>query len=298
MSAVELRHAAQPTVHPLQEYVLSLESESRWQPRIFDRWHLGQWVYPRTIVGRRDGLTDAQLLWIELFLMSRGAYLILLTDKVDSIVERVDQDDDSYLRHDDVATCVGNFYEAWYRSILPGIVTDLPNADPEFLVKSAMRTHFSYCGMADAPKRVIGNTFEPDAILVGDELGKPNPPEATHQVPFAAYGGASGHVLMSALLATRLTRRIALVNSLTPEGEVEDFHHLRETYPRARFVALGNEARARMLSAFGAETFSSVPHPQYVRRFRYGQLFRYAASLEVAVFNKTPVDMRKVWEDA
>ena len=76
-SGVELLHKGPPVLHPLDEYVVPLlhYRPFRGEHVVCDRWHWGEGVYPQ-VFPRSTQFDDAVRYYTELFLMSRGAYVV------------------------------------------------------------------------------------------------------------------------------------------------------------------------------------------------------------------------------
>lgn len=283
----EVWHRGAPTRHPLQEYVLEME---RFLPRrlVVDRWHVGQYVYPRLYPDGRVPLSREELLWIDLFLLSRGGYLVRAYDFHDAIAQRVAADPDSYLQAEDAQTCLRLFQEAWNLSLLPSKLFRLGQTHPHEVLLTA-EVFYKMYGNHERWPYVIGNTYNPQLLLVGDRLGRPNPPDATHEVPFAPYAQSSGHYLMRALINWTRTdqRTTAIVNSLRPDGEPEQLLNLWRELGRPLVVALGRKAQKRVEKQLGETPFGTVPHPQWVRRFHHDKLAEYSLLIQAAAYRKT-----------
>lgn len=91
---VELIHKSAPEYSDgLEEYVRPLlEYEPGEEHIICDRWHLGELVWPEHF-GRESILTDEQRFYVELFLQSRGA-LVVLTRRARHEIEKAFRDAD------------------------------------------------------------------------------------------------------------------------------------------------------------------------------------------------------------
>lgn len=280
MPEAKVIHSSQPQSHPLQEYALSLEKE---HPRglVLDRWHLGQWVYPQIYPDGRDMLTPEQWLWIELFLLSRGATLTYLEYDFSELAQRVSADRDSYLKPEDVEACSKLFYLACNNSILPTM--SVRHGNPMDVARLSNKAWVNWTKYSLNTLRfpyAIGNMYEPDVLLVGDELGPVHPVGAKHRVPFAPYPDASGNFLMRALLEWKreVLGKIALINSKKPNGDEEDLWSLWVRLGRPQVVGLGAEADARLVEQ--SVPHGSLPHPQYVRRFHHHKVSEYSKAIK------------------
>lgn len=265
----EIIHSGKPEHHPLKEYVLSLENVD--EPKILDRWHLGEFVYPSLKFGR-DPLPPHQWLWIEMFLASRGAILVHMTDDPDRILGRVLEDDDSYLRPHEVHKCARLFHFAVEQSILDKVTISLDRADQA--VKSLSLAQ----DVRMDPPHMIGRPDTGGFLLVGDRLGNPNPADAPHKVPFAPYNQSSGRWLLGTLrtfLDQLEWRRLKIVNSWH-DGPV-DLESIVERYKPKRVVALGKQAHEAL--TIQEIPHATVHHPQYMRRFHHSQQEHYANAI-------------------
>lgn len=265
--------------------MLSLEQRPN-QNLILDRWHLGQRVYPQLYPKGRKVLSLEEFYWIDLFLLSRGAVLIHVTDDPQSIRDRVSADENSYLQPDDVAECVRLFSRAVLWSILPTWEVRTPFLSDSKLEEIANWAKSSAnVASLGLPTGVIGDVEECRYLLVGDQHGNTKPPEAAHAAPFAPYSHASGHYLMQALidLNWRDRAQIAITNSAPdiPLGSIWS----KLNYPSV--VALGTAASIR-LNDLGIE-HGRVPHPQWVRRFAHHRVEEYGTMIKMAAEEKRRV---------
>ena len=123
----------------------------------------------------------------------------------------------------------------------------------------------------------IGKPRNPKVVFLADQ------PNGIGSSNVVFWGSHSGQFLFSALGWTLDLRKIHVVNSKQANGETLTRDFFDELQPQ-KIVALGLAARARSPVAVDA----TVPHPQWVRRFRANQIRRYANVLYRAVDkNKT-----------
>ncbi len=286
-------HRGAPTAPPLIEYVLELEKNydpTRWH--VIDRWHVGQTIYPRLYPEGREALSDEEYLWIELALVSYGVYMVFTTGGVWEIRERVLGDEDSYLKPVDVEACIEMFSSAATSLFHPRTIVYAINADADpsatkagarlasMLRKNACTAEMTTAYDISNEYEITGFLNDPSTLLVGDQVGKPTPKEATHRLPFAPHSGTSGHYLMRTLTNLDVRSDVAIVNARDHEGTITNLHKLHRLLGKPNVVALGRKA-CDVLTAQGVE-HGGVPHPQWVRRFKHDMSERYGHMITIA----------------
>lgn len=122
------------------------------------------------------------------------------------------------------------------------------------------------------PHGYVGNPAAP-VLLVGDRGAKPN--GLTPDLPFFGVDQSSGY-LTKALEIGGVTD-FALVNSWSHRSK--NYTPIVRYFPRV--VALGGAAHRALLSQSVEHT--TIPHPQFWRRFRHSMLKEYGALLREAV---------------
>lgn len=270
---LESVHFDKPSQHPLAEYLRPVEAGPR--RAVFDRYHVGERVWP-AIFGRQSEYDAAMHLHVDLTLKSRGAVVVRPVRhwRNDAEIYRVLEDEP-----------IG--YEQWHEAdalfreelaksrlrVFPWCLChNTLDSRGAFILEAGKRSHQAR-KLAGITPRWIGSP-EPDLVLVGEQVGPGGQGEWT--LPFVPFRGTSGHFLLSELLhlTPEQQGRVAIVNALDPSDELEPLPELLEQFAvfrtgtiprRPRVVALGKTAD-KALTAQGVE-HSSVPHPQYVRRF-------------------------------
>lgn len=282
------RGAPLPGVHAVNEYVTPLYGYRPWTGRhiICDRWHVGEYVYPR-VYDRNTSMTPGVYLYTELFLASRGAVVVYVTPPVDVITRNLARRvaEGGPLGETPPLDVVSHHFSAAHKSSMLSTyrvsrafdareiackVVDLAESTAAFSTR--LSTYCTY----------VGSTH-PSVLLVGNTRG---PTYSDSSAPaFVPYSATSGNFLMEALAlyAPMPLNSLGIVNV----NDVDDIKPLL-TMSNLNIVALGNHA-AKHLTKLGA-TFGVVPHPQWWRRFLHHFSGEYAAAIGRAA--RECVDLR------
>lgn len=282
--AVELLHRGPPTAHPLVEYAQPLYDYRPDQGRhlIIDRWHVGELVYPR-ILNRSTQLDEPTLRYIELLLMSRGAMIVHLTQPTSELRRRVQVRGDDLI-HPEQLEDTRKLFEDVFRNIistsswrLDGVPTD---ANVDAIVDEARRAEMAAAALN--PFRTYVGSDYADVLLFGDVRGPGNvDPNAPAFVPYPA---TSGHYLLRSLGLVQAAsanqraqhgwRRIGIANAC----DVDDPGELWEAMGKPNVVTLGRSAETACRGN-GVPIARVALHPQFVRRFHYGDALAYGRYL-------------------
>lgn len=225
---------------------------------VADRWHWGEPVYGPIMRGN-DTLGLAGFRHVELYVKSRGAVVLLLTNDVKVLRDRINERGDQYVMASQVQEI-----QAGYEALIEKTgVPILRETDPTI---GALRTVIKF-GRALAsfvnPLRnftsYVGSPT-PDVLLVGERRnGDPNQPDKAAFVPRPT---TSGRFLIQAL-ERDFWNHVGLVNAY--EDNVADLVKVLE-YPKV--VALGRKAYDQLKNVWLVDC-GAVPHPQYIRRFHH-----------------------------
>lgn len=270
--SVEVWRAGPPKAHPIDEYLAPLISYRPGRRRhiICDRWHVGELVYPK--IFKRDTLmTPEMLLYVELFLKSRGAYLAYIQrDHVD-VIDTLTTRGDELVENDQAIPILLAFHRAYRASTLTKSTSHVSQPDlAEWLVAEAARAELkaqalnpytTYVGPADAQLLILGDVRGP---------GNPHPDGPA----FAPYASTSGAHLMRALFASLTPRRrFGIANAC----DVDSVADLLSTLRPEQVVTLGvNAFKATKLIT---PDIGAVAHPQFMRRFYHKHHAAYGLTL-------------------
>ena len=263
---LEYRHFDKPQAHPLDEYLRPIEEAP--VRAVFDRYHVGEAVWP-IIFKRPTEMDPVMHTYIELALKSRGAVLVHAQRPVHEIIHacKVDEEpvDEEQIR---LARVLFDTHLRTKKNnlgyVLPTYEWTLGDtARLDTIVKRAKAEATWVDDIHECSTRWVGDP-SPDLLLVGDQVG---PGSNGWTLPFVPYRNTSGHFLFGELMRhVPLLTRVAVINSNQPDGSPELVDKVWDRMSRPPIVALGNEARARLIRQ-GLGDVPSVPHPQYVRRF-------------------------------
>lgn len=288
-SDVTLFHRGPPQVHPLDEYVAPLLDYRPETGRhvVCDRWHVGETVYP-ALFDRHTDMTEDVLLYVEKFLQSRGALLVLCVAEPARLVDcALARDNQRDARTVTSALVSFNRY-ATSRTQLPVLTVDVSDPDgPD--VESAVDHVVALANDNDwhtdhlNPFTTYVGPGQPSLLLFGDRRG-PVSTELTHYGQWPAFvprSSTSGAWLFTTLLVEtlRVPAHRLLLNQVGVANacDVDDPYALWSALGKPETVALGVNAH-RELRAAGVE-YRRVSHPQYYRRFRHNERRAYFDAL-------------------
>lgn len=274
----EIRHAGPPTRSSVEEYESSLNGYDPldYKHLILDRFHVGEHVWPE-IFERSSDMDDVGMKrHVDMFLESRGAVVVYGERDVEFLLEELVENNEPLHPHD-----LGKALDLFDRARkFSGRSCPTWNYEVDGDEKLNAIIDFARCKAERAialwdlcgPGFVTGSLVPP-FLLVGDEQGpKKDTRVEPDKVPFAPFPSTSGAYLMRNLDPWRHTM---IVNSRDRDtGEPYDLKSIVSGLGDVKVVALGSladkvltEQRVRHVT---------VPHPQYWRRFHYGQNDQYA----------------------
>lgn len=277
-----------PTADGFTEYLVPLASYLPGSGKhvICDRWHIGELVYP-TIFGRQPVLDEAQFGYIDKFLKSRGAVLVPVNARTDTLLERVRARGSGETIHE-VTAGQKMLNAAVLESHLPGrfetVRTDLdtPLADQvDTILAAAALNEALYSNLAGFP--VYVGSGLPSLLILGDVRGVSRTDIPTAFAPLPSSSGAYLHRALAAS-GTGLLEAIGFAN-------VHEcaFVSLWEELGQPPTVVLGNLA-ARTTQQHGVSAVTSqwgfAPHPQFIRRFHHRAHAEYGAVLRRAALDR------------
>lgn len=235
--------------------------QSNQKHTIWDRFHLGEAVYP---VVKKDGravlkLEEQYMLEMALF---RFAPILILCDASNEYTDRVfDERGETFITKRQARLVKSLMMLHYHVSILPKLIF---NPEKEMLHVFLKRvTHLLHkVQLHERPLLTMGPR-DADTLLVGDQISRTA--QGKYQLPFLNPTGCSPY-LMRALMETG--GKFHLVNAHAYPTEAENVLHLRKVdkfVMPGRILALGEKAAATLKKTGLA--FRTVPHPQYWKRF-------------------------------
>lgn len=289
---VTLFHRGPPSAHPLDEYVAPLLDYRPGTGRhvVCDRWHVGETIYP-ALYGRWTDMTEDVKLYVELFLRSRGALVVLCHAPDEFIVECGIARGESEHTVAALVAASRQFVRYFGQTTLPTVpvnalddILDAPDDDLSIAEKIvALANDEDWFTEHLNPFTTYVGPPRPLLLLLGDRRG-PASTELTHYGQWPAFvprGSTSGSWLFTTLQARLLTvpaDGVLLGNvGLANACDVDDPRELWVALDRPEVVALGVNAHRALRSA--RVPYRRVPHPQYYRRFHHHQRREYLDQL-------------------
>ena len=292
-------HSGPPKLHPLDEYERPLFAYRPNQHHhiICDRWHIGELIYP-TVLSRQTQMDLGIFQHIELFLQSRGAIMLHITQPSDILYKRIVKRGDDLISPDQVALTRTLFYDMTkissllYNTFMPstrsGAQATQRTATHINQILSAAHTLERETRDLNSFVTYIGGA-NPFTLLLGDQRGSGtfalSQDQAEYHAPaFMPYSGTSGLYLMHALAPglNQLDDRIGIANA----NDVDDVNKLWHTLTYPEIITLGQHAHNHLLDL--RIPHRQAPHPQWVRRFQHNRADDYAAYIldnEVITWN-------------
>lgn len=293
-SNVELIHKGPPVLHPLDEYVTPLLGYRPFVGRhvVCDRWHWGENVYPQ-VFKRTTRFDDAVRYYTELFLMSRGAYVVHVSGPEDRTTRCIEHRGDDLVNVDSVVLMHSLFEDCERLSLNQFVRVDGYTVYDDSLRYMNIIERAGALGRAATKLRhfttYVGPPL-PKLLLLGDVRGKSTPPIDDLRPAFMPYPSTSGHYLF-----TYLTRRLNITQlqhvGVANACDVDDAEQLWETLGRPYTVTLGRRAD----KITGKWVNHSVPHPQFVRRFKNAHGAEYVRD----IIADSPIErMERTWSSS
>lgn len=265
--SVEELHRGVPERAVLDEYQLDVELYRPNQGRsiVADRWHWGEPVYGELYRGKSE-LGVAGMRFVELFLRSRGAITVLAEAPSSVILQRFEQRGEDYLKPEDVDRVLAHYGELYDLSATGVLRTELDGPVNDVVEQVLQHGDFWANLTADLePYQTYVGDRTPGVLLLGEERSDTSVSSLTAFRPDKIN---SAHYLLNALPGS-IWRSVGLANLF----EEPDLEGLLETLAQPPIIALGRRVSDE-LKKRGIE-HGSVPHPQWVKRFKHSEQAAY-----------------------
>lgn len=275
--SVEELHRGVPERHPLDEYQLDVEHyrPGQGQSIVADRWHWGEPVYGELYRGK-SVLGTSGFRYVELFLRSRGAITALVEAPASTILQRFTVRGEDYLQPQHVDQVLTHYGEIYERSTTAVERVELDG--PVDQVVKQLLTHGDFWSNLTAdlePFPTYIGDRTPGVLLLGEERSDTTVPSLTAFRPSKVN---SADYLLNALPES-LWKSVGLANLF----EEPNLDELLETLAQPRVVALGRKVSDE-LKKRGIE-HGSVPHPQWVKRFKHSEQLAYGQLIHDTMIN-------------
>lgn len=277
----------------LQQYAAQFETRCVTTDEdtiIADRWHYGERTYAPIYRAstNKDGyglLGKAGWRWIEMFLQSRGAYVIAATAAISTLEQRLSERGDDHvtsvqalqrvrLAYTDVWHSGIGYYDSSYLTEL-GEPTDAVAAR---FIRNAEGKSARAATLRDFPE-YIGVT-RPRALLVIDERNTKASMAVSTLLPYAPLENSSGEYMLDAL-SPEFVRGVGIINiNKFPAGAdgAQRLRKLMDVLGAPETVAVGKGAGTRLSEA--ALDFRRVPTPAQYKRDKEASPDKYRAMVE------------------
>lgn len=168
----DIEHFSKPELPPIEEYTQPLIQWDWQREAIFDRYHIGERVWPAAFE-RETTYTQVQHDYVEMLLKSRGAVMVHtqrnLNDVMEALVKHNEPLDPSKV--DQVAA---DFRIEMERSILPVLNWSLGNP-LEPIIMAARSVGANIGQVMDVTDRIIGEIVHPRALIIQDNRSQASP---------------------------------------------------------------------------------------------------------------------------
>ena len=253
---------------------------------VLDRFHLGEYVYPKLKNDGRLPLLPWQQSMIERVLLAKGAILIRTQLVRSDIVRTIEERGDDYIVPSEVATIEELFHEVTQHTILPTWTRNFNQPDPATIAD--LCTYYRYSIHRSYALRNYsgcGQLIRPDWILVGDCFADGTEAQ-DGKMAFTAPDKSSVHLHKTLEL---VTGEGYITNANKFEDDAENIYAIQrelETLGRTMYdtrrdsptvIALGSEADA-FLNRAGIN-HGKVNHPSWWRRFKHDHMAEFAIEL-------------------
>lgn len=248
---------SQPEGDPYVEYLEKLSNIKG--DVVFDRFCYGELVYGPVYRGK-SALAPWQVRNIELKLLTLNPCVIYCHDEIRRIKARFKRENETFAKEEHIKEMLTRYEQVMLDSRIP-VVSHRMEGKTDLTIGNALGDLVELIKKTE-PKRklktVIGNTFDPKLILVGETRNQ-RQPYASVQQPFDV-GPASDY------LFKRLEKVFTLDLTMILNQDSPELPRIKNLYPEATIIALGGIAH-KTLHDLKVDHLEA-PHPQYLSRFK------------------------------
>jgi len=239
----------------LRTLLIALDQE---QPVVFDRFHLGAWVYGPLLRNRVE-LTDDELTLLDRLMLSRDVRLILCLPGLDRARRNW-----AFNRKNELFSDAEIFKKSYqkFASLKRRYINKKPRVVPwSWHVIHAFLTEFQE--LPALPAGVVGS-LKGRYLFIGEQAMTGYP-----DLPFMTPENSSGFLNRALREAGFNERDLILANALNAEGDSnrELIYHLVSSLRPLKVIALGKVAYDLVRDVAPMRLVRHVPHPQYMKRF-------------------------------
>lgn len=166
-TGAKVTHFSKPAKEPVFEYTDPLIDHTSRSKQVFDRYHVGELVWP-TIFNRPTTFGPAQQTYVEMALQSRGAVIVKTTRDMDDLREHLIRDDEP-LDPEKAEFADGLFVQALAGTHGSPVLNWSLGKSTQFIIDTAIgRGSAMHTGVLDISPRIVGNTDCPALMVVCD----------------------------------------------------------------------------------------------------------------------------------
>ena len=273
----------------LKEYAINFDRDNIFdQVHLADRWHWGERTYaplkrPHTNTDGYGLLGKSGWRWVELFMQSRGMAQFVVHQPLDMVIRRVGARGDDFVNIDELSHIHEEYYRtATHEAIMAGVLSpgDMPPHEYPAYVRKIIDTAADIANRA----RFLGAYPEylgvpnPSVLIVGDRRNITEQYGEESILAFMPVSTGSGEFLMRSI-PDSLWRHVGIING--NEVEPERLGALHRELGSPPVAVLGRLAEKAVLrTSIPEHLCTTLPHPQYVRRFRYSDCHEYGVAIE------------------
>jgi hypothetical protein len=231
-TGARVTHFSKPAKEPVFEYTDPLVDHTHSSKQVFDRYHVGELVWP-TIFGRPSTFGPAQQTYVEMALQSRGAVIVKTSRDMDDLREHLIRDDEP------LDPDKAEFADALFLQALAGTegtpVLSWSLGQPlAYIMEAALqRGSAMHTGVLDISERVVGCTDCPALMIVCDS------PTLLPMVPGISFPD-SKYLISELMFFEGMAQEVLLVSHQAPLDQVWE-----EVFAPP-VVALGRNASAAL----------------------------------------------------
>ncbi len=251
------------------------------QDLLLDRFHLGQYVYPKVYKDGREPLSAVEQQTVERILMNRGAILIYCDASYDFIKRTYDTRGETMQTLKEVDKECKYFNETYSRSIMTKFYfcPEWSKKKQEEIIQNIIEIYKIHQLYAEKLKQFkgCGDIFNAPVALIGEQFNCKGP---YHKHAFGWHSGSS-KFLHQTLAFTSNPKHYYLTNAIKTNDENKNVEllikELSIIQPKI-IIALGRKASYILKLADISHEY--VPHPQFIKRFKYSQIEIYAEIID------------------
>lgn len=210
-TGARVTHFSKPAKEPVFEYTDPLLELNHSTKQVFDRYHVGELVWP-TIFNRPTTFGPTQQTYVEMALMSRGAVIVKTSRDMDDLREHLIRDDEP-LDPDKAEFADSLFISALVHSAVPVMNWSLGKNVQPIIDMAQTRGSAMHTSVLDISERVVGQTDCPGLMIVCDS------PTTLPMVPGISFPN-SRYLISELMFFEGLAQQVLLVSHKAPLRDV------------------------------------------------------------------------------